>query len=112
MCADAEQTEDDILDLLTGLVDKSMVFIRSGSMTTRYGVLETLRAYGRERLQDKGLADEIAARHALYYVELVERSEEGMHSADERAWVERMAPTRARCTRRRTSRTSERRSSM
>ena len=92
VCADAEQTEDDILDLLTGLVDKSMVFIRSGSMTTRYGVLETLRAYGRERLQDKGLADEIAARHALYYVELVERSEEGMHSADERAWVERMAP--------------------
>ena len=43
VCADAEQTEDDILDLLTGLVDKSMVFIRSGSMATRYGVLETLR---------------------------------------------------------------------
>ena len=58
VCADAEQTEDDILDLLTGLVDKSMVFIRSGSMATRYGVLETLRAYGRERLQDKGLADD------------------------------------------------------
>ena len=34
----------------------------------------------------------ITARHALYYVELVERSEEGMHSADEQAWVERMAP--------------------
>ena len=59
---------------------------------TRYGVLETLRAYGRERLQDKGIADEIAARHARYFVELAERSEEGMHSADEQAWVERMAP--------------------
>ncbi|WNG94817.1 BTAD domain-containing putative transcriptional regulator [Mycobacterium sp. ITM-2016-00318] len=92
VCADAGQTEDDILDLLTGLVDKSMVFIRSGGMATRYGVLETLRAYGRERLQDKALTDDIAARHARYYIELVERSERGMHSADERAWVERMAP--------------------
>jgi predicted ATPase/DNA-binding SARP family transcriptional activator len=92
VCADTDQSEDDILDLLTGLVDKSMVFIRSGSVVTRYGVLETLRAYGRERLRGRGLVQDVTARHAVYYVELVERSEEGMHSADERVWVERMAP--------------------
>ena len=31
--------------LVTGLVDKSMVNVRSGPGPTRYGVLETLRAY-------------------------------------------------------------------
>ena len=92
VCADADTSEDDSLDLLTGLVDKSMVFIRSGPGPTRYGVLETLRAYGRERLRERGTADDVAARHARYFVELVERSEQGMHSAEEKAWVDRMAP--------------------
>ncbi|MCT7659402.1 BTAD domain-containing putative transcriptional regulator [Mycobacterium deserti] len=92
VCADAEQSEDDILDLLTGLVDKSMVFIRSGSGVTRYDVLETLRSYGRERLCANGHADDITGRHAQYFVELVERSEQGMHGVDEPAWIQRMAP--------------------
>lgn len=92
VCADADTSEDDSLDLLTGLVDKSMVFIRTGSGTARYGVLETLRAYGRERLQENGTAADLAARHARYFVDLMERSETGMHSADEKAWVDRLAP--------------------
>ena len=53
VCGEDGTTEDDTLDLLTGLVDKSMVIVRGGADWTRYGVLETLRAYGRERLQDE-----------------------------------------------------------
>ena len=84
--------EDDTLDLLTGLVDKSMVSVRSSADPTRYGVLETLRAYGRERLQDNGPTNRVGMRHATYYTELVERAAAGMHGADERAWVVRMRP--------------------
>lgn len=93
VCADADTTEDDTLELLTGLVDKSMVVNRGGAVSTRYAVLETLRAYGRERLQQKGLRDLYEKRHAAYFVELVERADAAMRGPDEGAWIARLAPT-------------------
>ena len=54
--------------------------------------METLRAYGRERLREKGIDDRYAARHAVYFTELAERAAAGLQGADERAWVERMLP--------------------
>ena len=66
--------------------------MRSGADRSRYGVLETLRAYGRDRLRENGIADEYASRHAQYYTELAERAAIGMHGPDEGAWVERMLP--------------------
>ena len=93
VCADAGATEDDTLELLAGLVDKSMVTVRGGTSATRYTVLETLRAYGRDRLQEKGLHDEYATRHARYFTELAERGAAAMHGPDEQMWIDRMAPT-------------------
>jgi predicted ATPase/DNA-binding SARP family transcriptional activator len=87
-CAD----QHDTLDLLTGLVDKSMVTMRSDGGVTRYGVLETLRAYGRERLCDNGVDDAYARRHTAYFAELAHRAASGMHGPDEKAWVERTLP--------------------
>ena len=49
---------------------------------SRYAVLETLRAYGRDRLRENGILDEcVAARE--YFTELAERAAAGMHGADE-----------------------------
>ncbi|MBB2990076.1 putative ATPase/DNA-binding SARP family transcriptional activator [Mycolicibacterium iranicum] len=93
VCADNDVTEDDTLEALTGLVDKSMVTIRGGATSTRYAVLETLRAYGRERLQHNGSHARYAMRHAHYFADLVERGAEAMHGPDEQAWIERLAPT-------------------
>ncbi len=84
--------QHDTFDLLTGLVDKSMVTMRSDGGVTRYGVLETLRAYGRERLCDNGVDDTYARRHTEYFAELAQRAASGMHGPDEQAWVERMLP--------------------
>ena len=92
VCGADDDTEDDTLELVTGLVDKSMVTMRSGTGTSRYGVLETLRAYGRDRLQENGIYDACASRHAQYFTELAQRAAAGMHGADERGWVERMLP--------------------
>ncbi|GAT09948.1 AfsR/SARP family transcriptional regulator [Mycolicibacterium novocastrense] len=92
VCGEDGATEEDTLDLLTGLVDKSMVEVRSGSIRTRYVVLETLRAYGRNCLRDKDIENEVAARHARYFTELAERAAVGMHGPQEGAWVERMLP--------------------
>ncbi len=92
VCGADGDIEDDTLELLTGLVDKSMVTLRGGTDLARYGVLETLRAYGRDRLRESGIEGTYAAGHAQYYTELAERAALGMHGADERAWVERMLP--------------------
>lgn len=92
VCGADSDTDDDTLDLLTGLVDKSMVKMRAGVDRTRYFVLETLRAYGRDRLRENGLLDQCVSRHANYYTDLAEAAAAGMHGADEGAWVMRMLP--------------------
>lgn len=92
VCADGAATEDDTLEILTGLVDKSMVTVRSGTGNSRYAVLETLRSYGRDRLREAGIDETYARRHAVYYTALAERCAAGMHTADERAWVEQLLP--------------------
>lgn len=93
VCADEDATEDDTLELLAALVDKSMVVVRGGVGATRYDLLETLRAFGRDRLHEKGIRDRYADRHAVYFVELFERAAAGIRGADEQAWIELMAPT-------------------
>lgn len=90
--ADDSPGLEETLELLAGLVDKSMVVVRSVTDRTRYSVLETLRAYGRERLQEQGIDRQLAKRHAVYFTELADRAGVGMHTAEEREWVERMLP--------------------
>lgn len=91
VCSDTGDA-DDTMDLLTGLIDKNMVVVRTGTATTRYDILETLRAYGRERLREKNIDDQLAARHATYFTELLERGAAGEHGSEEQWWVERLTP--------------------
>ena len=90
--AQAATTDDDTLELLTGLLDKSMVKMRAGTVRSRYFLLETLRAYGRDRLRENAITDELISRHAEYYTDLAERAAIRMHGPEEGAWVERMLP--------------------
>jgi predicted ATPase/DNA-binding SARP family transcriptional activator len=92
VCADPGSIEEDTLDLLVGLVEKSMVIARGGTDRSRYLVLETLRAYGRDRLDEAGLADLFARRHAAYFTALAEQGARAMQGADEQSWVERILP--------------------
>ncbi len=92
VCGADGDCEDDTLELLAGLVHKSMVMVHSVTDRTRYGVLETLRAFGRGRLREHGTDTCYAMRHAAYYAELAERAAAGLQGVDERDWVERMLP--------------------
>ncbi|MGE3252834.1 AfsR/SARP family transcriptional regulator [Pseudonocardia sp.] len=83
---------DDTLDLLIGLVDKSMVTVLGTEGRTRYRVLETLRAYGRERLAVAGEETASARRHAAWFAEFAGEVGAGLHGPHERAWVERAMP--------------------
>ena len=89
--ADPAATEDDVVDRLSRLVERSMVVAES-AVRTRYRVLETLRAYGRSGVEADGSAGELGRRHAAYYVELAERAAAGLQGPDERAWVDQALP--------------------
>jgi tetratricopeptide (TPR) repeat protein len=94
VCADPDTTDGAVLELLTGLVDKSMVVATPGPAGTRYRMLETLRAHGRELLRERGGDVALARRHAAYFTDLVERAARGVLGPDEQAWVERTLPDR------------------
>jgi predicted ATPase/class 3 adenylate cyclase len=64
-----------VVDLLTGLVDQSLVTTAEHGAEVRYGLLETVRQYGAARLAEAGELDAVAQRHFAYYVGLAERAE-------------------------------------
>jgi len=76
----------DAIDALTSLVSKSMVVTEaSEDGQTRYQLLETLRHYAREQLDDHGGADAWRRRHANHFVEIAERLGPSLHTEDELA---------------------------
>ena len=74
VCAGDPLEPDEILDGVSALVDRSLVGMESGEGVARYRLLETVRQYGVERLIEAGERDAIAARHAMYYLALIERA--------------------------------------
>src|SRR5690242_18813438 len=58
----------DVLDLLSGLVDKSLVLLETEAVEARYRMLETMRQFARERLEEAGEAAELGRRHALFFL--------------------------------------------
>ena len=80
----------DVLDGLTDLVAKSMVVTERGASGTRYQLLETMRAYARERLDDSAEGDTWRRLHAEHYAEFAKQAGPKMVSADELAWRPRI----------------------
>jgi predicted ATPase/DNA-binding winged helix-turn-helix (wHTH) protein len=68
---DAEQ----VVATLASLVAKSLVAANTSDVTTRYRLLDTTRAYVLGKLLDGGDADQAARHHAIYYLELLERTD-------------------------------------
>ena len=81
----------DVLDALTSLVDKSMLVADAApDASTRYSMLETLRSYARQRLDETGDADARRRRHAEHYATFAEELGPRLHSVDELAWRARL----------------------
>jgi DNA-binding CsgD family transcriptional regulator len=56
-----------VLDQLSLLIDKSLVVADSTGGASRYRLLDTVRQYGAEKLQEAGEADAVHARHRDHY---------------------------------------------
>ena len=64
-----------VLDVLTSLVDKSLVVTTEHLGVTRYRLLETVRQYAQEHLQQSGGEPEARTRHLDYFIALAEEVE-------------------------------------
>ena len=81
----------DVLDILTQLVNKSLVMADRGQGSeARYYLLETIRQYAREKLNDSGEGPSVRERHARWYAELAERAEPNLHGHGQIEWLDRM----------------------
>jgi tetratricopeptide (TPR) repeat protein len=87
VCADAALAAEDVLDLLSSLVDKSLVVLTEGG---RYRLLETIKAYGVERLVEAGDLDRTRRAHVRCFADLVAAAEPHLRRADQLDWLARL----------------------
>jgi predicted ATPase/DNA-binding CsgD family transcriptional regulator len=78
---------DGVPELLWHLVDKSLVVARDRDGEARYRLLETVRQYGREKLDASGEEAEVGRRHAGFYVVLAEEAEHGLSGPEQGRWL-------------------------
>ena len=81
---------DGVLHDLTLLVAASLVSSDTSGRRARYGLLETVRAYGAEQLMAAGETEALRARHLRWFVELAERAEAGLTGATEQSWLDQL----------------------
>jgi predicted ATPase/class 3 adenylate cyclase/DNA-binding CsgD family transcriptional regulator len=80
-----------ILDLLASLVDKSLVQAEEQGVKTRYGMLETVRVYARQKLSDAAEAALIRNQHLDYHMRLAESAEPDLFGTGLERWLEPLA---------------------
>lgn len=79
--------EDDALVGIGRLADKSLVVVDQGDSEARFRLLETIRQYAHERLQDAGEVAATRDRHLDYFLALAETAEPELERADQDAWL-------------------------
>ncbi|HXX85640.1 MAG TPA: tetratricopeptide repeat protein [Casimicrobiaceae bacterium] len=105
---------EDVLDLVTSLVEKSLIMVKQEEGWSRYGMLETIREFAREHLIELGdekgryglqqtvrdFAREkligredlaaTAARHCSHYHGFAKKAREELHGPDQADWMRRV----------------------
>lgn len=88
VCADDAVDAADVTDLLAHLVDKSLVIPEPGG--TRYRMLETIRQYARERLEQAREKKALRARHLGYFLSFAEQARPALAGAEQGVWLARL----------------------
>jgi predicted ATPase len=91
VCASDEIAPEATLDLLSGLVGKSLVQAEpQANGTIRYRLLETVRQYAEGKLADSGEAAALRVRHRDYHLALAGDAVDGLSGPDQVEWLERL----------------------
>ncbi|MFJ4969629.1 AfsR/SARP family transcriptional regulator [Streptomyces sp. NPDC088755] len=90
VCAGDGVTGDEVLDLVTRLVDRSLVVVMAGPTGPRYRLLESVAAYATERLHEMEDLTAVRDRHLRHYRALAEHAEPQLRGAGQRPWLARL----------------------
>ena len=95
ICAGEDLVGADLLDLTASLIDKSVLGREDHGPVVRYRMLETVRAYGNDRLRASGEYAVLLRRHRDWYEELVERADSEWIGDRQAYWLDRLNQERA-----------------
>ncbi len=87
ICSGDPVGRDAVLDLVTGLVARSLVVAEDRVLGTRYRLLETIRQYGEQRLADCQETETMLTQHAHYYADLSAYSAEKSYGPEQSTWT-------------------------
>jgi tetratricopeptide (TPR) repeat protein len=94
VCLGEEIRPNESITLLGGLVDKSLLQVnpapRQAGLATRYRFLESIRSFGRVKLEEAGESQQVSLRRADYYLHLAEASEPALRGPDQLTWLNRL----------------------
>ena len=92
VCSGEGLAAADVLELLTHLVDKSLVMSAvegDADAEARYWLLETIRQYGAEKLREGGEEPQLRRQHRDFHLVWAERAALELHDPDQLRWLER-----------------------
>jgi predicted ATPase len=95
VCGGDGLPDDAILDLLTSLVDKSLVVAEDRGRVARYRMLETVRRYAIERLDDTDELAPLRDRHLDFFVAAAERGMVELDLPQNLDWLDVLEPETA-----------------
>jgi len=90
ICGGQDDTPD-IVEALSLLIDKSLVHVDERAAAPRYGLLETVRQYGRDKLVAAGEAAVFRRRHRDWTLALAESAARDLHGPGQEGWLDRLA---------------------
>src|SRR5208282_5104916 len=108
VCGAEPITPEDVLDLVTSLIEKSLVIVAQEIDGSRYGLLETIKEFAREhlasryglsgtikeiaseRLQDRDDVAATAARHCNYYLGIAKTARRKLEGPEQAEWMRRL----------------------
>ena len=84
--------DDEVLDLLTGLVDRSLVQTDDDPSVVRYRLLETIREYAAEQLAGRGDHERrtTSRRHRDYFLTMTEAAAPELRAFGQLEWLDRL----------------------
>ena len=90
ICSSGETVDEDVLNEIYRLVEKSLVVVdRFEGGKTRCRLLESIRQYAQSKLIESGEGGEISDRHLKYYVQWAEKTENYLIGSEQLYWLER-----------------------
>jgi predicted ATPase/DNA-binding SARP family transcriptional activator len=92
VCGGAEFGASDVLDLLSALINKSLVTVESGGESSRYRLLDSVRQYGRERLAHSGELPDVSRRQALWALAFAQEADADYFAVPTLVWNARVEP--------------------